>query len=1115
MSLHRRAHLSFLLVLVLLAPIQAAVKIWEEPLTIPTYKLEAPDPNPRFYTNESYQGAQKRVYPYAMQDGITDIREEQTYKALYLENEYIKLCILPEIGGRLFSATDKTNNYEIFYRQHVVKPALIGMLGAWISGGIEWCVFHHHRNTTHMPVDYVLAENDDGSKTIWFGETERRHRMKWLIGITLYPGRSNIETTVKLFNRTAQPHSILYWANVAVHVDGTYQVIFPPSVSAATYHSKNDFAHWPIGAETYRGTDYRGVDLSWWKNHPEPVSFFAWDLQEDFMGGYDHGQRAGVVHVGNHHVVCGAKLWEWGPGPRGRMWDKILTDTDGPYAELMVGAFSDNQPDYSWIEPYEVKTFQQYWYPIREIGGFKNANLDAAVNLEMTEGGKAKVGFNTTTLHKKARVRLTASGKTLLDETIAIGPAQPFVTEVAVPEGTKLTDLRASLLSPSGRELIAYQPVSQPYDPNLPETVKNPSAPKDIETIEELYLTGLRIEQIHNPRVDPFDYYEEALRRDPNDTRTNTIVGIDYNKRAMYAKAEEHLRRAVTRLSTDYTRPANTEALFHLAVALRAQGKLDEAYDAFYRSTWDYAFRSAGYYQLAELSCGRGEWTMALRQLDKSLATNAMNTKARNLKAAVLRHMGDLKGARAIVQGVLADDPLDFAAMNELYLTQTALKQKRRATGTLEQLEQTMRRDVQAYLELATDYMGWGLWDEAVEVLGRAARDKTDAAGRYPLVYYCLGHIYQQKGDTDAARRLFSQASTMPSDYCFPFRHESVAALREAVATHPTDARAEYYLGNALYDVQPEQAIAHWERAAQLDEGFAGAHRNLGWAYYRTKEDIPNAIACYEKAIACNGDDARLFVELDQLYGLGNVDPARRLEILQKHHATVVQRNDSFVCEITAMVLTGHYDEAISNLANHHFHVREGGGEIHDVYVDAHLLRGLERLEADQPQKALEDFLAAAEYPENLSVGRPQNDPRAAQVAYYTARAYGALGNAEKARTFDEKAALQEGTRWAQESQFYRAMSMAKLDRQEEAKAIFDDLIRSGTQRIERDEEADFFAKFGEQQARQARLASAHYLLGLGYLGVGRRDEARAEFGKAAKLNVSHVWARAQTEALK
>jgi len=839
MSLQQRAYLSCLVILVAMAPAQAAVKVWEAPLTLPTYKLKAPDLNPRFYTNESYQGAQKRIYPYPMLDGVTDLRTEQTYKALYLENEYIKLCVLPEIGGRLFYATDKTNDYEIFYRQHVIKPALIGMLGAWISGGIEWCVFHHHRNTTHMPVDYSLAENDDGSKTIWFGETERRHRMKWLIGITLEPGCSRIGTTVKLFNRTAQPHSILYWANVAVHVNDDYQVIFPPSVRAATYHSKNDFAHWPIGDETYRGTDYRSVNLSWWKNHPEPISFFAWNLQEDFMGGYDHGQQAGVVHVGNHHVVCGAKLWEWSPGPRGRMWDKILTDADGPYAELMVGAFSDNQPDYSWIKPYEVKTFQQCWYPIREIGGVKNANLDAAVNLELDPDGSAKIGFNTTTLHKKAKVVLTAGNATLLEQTIVIGPKEPFVASVPVPEGLKATELQASLWSASGDRLIVYRPIEHPYDANLPDVVRNPPAPKEIKTVEQLYLTGLRIEQIHNPRVDPFDYYEEALRRDPDDIRTNTIVGIHYNKRAMYEQAEAHLRRAVARLSAEYTRPGNTEALYHLAVALRGQGRFPEAHDMFYRATWDYTFHSAGYYQLAALSCRKGSFNVALGQIDKSLSTNTRNTKALNLQAALLRHLGDIKQAQTVAEGVLADDPLDFLAMNELYLAQQRLRSKRRATRTLKRLEGAMRRDVQSYLELATDYMEWGLWDEAIEVLARAGRDKTDAAGTYPLLYYYLGYLHQEKGQDVVAERLFALAATMPTDYCFPHRLESMTVLGRAIEHNAADARAHYYLGNALYDIHAERAIGHWEQAVRIDATLALAHRNLGWAYYRTENDIP------------------------------------------------------------------------------------------------------------------------------------------------------------------------------------------------------------------------------------------------------------------------------------
>jgi len=534
-------------------PKKSTVKIWTEPLVIPTYRVDPPDLNPMFYRGQSYQRAKKTIYPYPLLDKLTDNCEDKTYDTVYLENDYVKLSFIPQLGGRLFTGLDKTNNYDFFYRQNVIKPALIGMLGAWISGGIEWCVFHHHRATTFMPVDYTLAENPDGSKTIWFGELERRHRMKWIIAATLYPDRSYMEVKVKLFNRTPIPNTFLYWANVAVHSNDDYQVIFPPSVEYGTFHAKSDFAHWPIANETYRGVDYTGVDLRWWKNHPEPVSFFAWQLQEDFSAGYDHGKKAGVVHVGNHHIWAGAKLWEWGPGPRGRMWDKLLTDTDGPYAELMVGAYSDNQPDYSWIKPYEVKTFTQYWYPIRQIGDVKNANLQAAVNLEVGNDGIAEIGFNTTCQYSNAKAVLKAGDKMIFEQNIDISPSNPFLKEISLPAGVKENDLMVCLLSAENEELIRYKPVKKNYNPNLPQVVKAPPAPEDFETIEELYLAGLRLQQIHNPSLDPHAYYQEVLKRDPGDSRVNTILAVDYNRRGLFKQAEEKLRVAIERISKDYT----------------------------------------------------------------------------------------------------------------------------------------------------------------------------------------------------------------------------------------------------------------------------------------------------------------------------------------------------------------------------------------------------------------------------------------------------------------------------------------------------------------------------------------------------------------------------------
>jgi tetratricopeptide (TPR) repeat protein len=1093
----------------------SAVKIWEAPLVIPTYQIGPPDRNPMFYTRESYQGAEKRIYPYALQDDLLHVRQDKTYKALYLENEYVKLCVLPELGGRLFSAVDKTNGYDFFYHQHVIKPALIGMLGSWISGGIEWCAFHHHRNTTFMPVDYTLRENADGSKTIWVGELERRQRMKWLVGLTLYPGRSYIEATVKFFDRTPMPHSVLCWANVAVHVNDQYQVIFPPSVQVATYHSKIDFTRWPISDGRYRGYDYRGVDVSWWKNSPVSNSFFAWNLQEDFMGGYDHGRQAGVVHVGNHHVVCGAKLWEWGTGSYGRMWDKILTDEDGPYAELMVGAFSDNQPDYSWIKPHEVKIVKQYWYPVRQIGGFKNANLNGAVNLELKSDNVAALGFHTTARHSDARVTLRAGDQLVFQQTIEIGPERPFTQEVALPAGTEATDLRAWLASADGRELISFQPVEPKPAAELPKPVRAPPKPQDVNSVEELYLTGLRVQQIHNPSVDPMDYYQEALKRDPGDSRTNTIVGMNYNQRGMYQQAEGHLCRAIERISAQYTRPANTEAYYQLGLALRAQGKLGEASDNFYRATWDHAFHSAAYYQLAELACGKGDFATALEHVEHALATNARDTKALDVKAAILRRLGRADQAEAVARSALAEDPLDFFARNELYLTQSAWGAESDAQVTLAELKRMMQDEVEAYLELAVDYISCGLRDEAIEVLGRPVQANMGFAATYPLVHYYLGYLYEQQGDKDKAAACYRRASQMPTDYCFPFRLETIGVLKTAIRAAPSDARAYYYLGNLLFDLQPRNAITCWEQSRSLDDRLAILHRNLGWAYYRAENEIPKAIESYERAIACDRLDPRLFLELDALYQLANVPPERRLAALETSHDVVIQRNECFIREIAVLVLVGKYDRAINYLENNFFHVREGGGEIHDIYVDAHLLQGLRCMEAKQFAQALQHFQKASQYPENLSVGRPANDQRAPQVAYYTATALEALGKPREARQLYQTAAEQQPTRNWPETQFYQALCRRKLGQDEAAARVFDALIETGNSRLTQGSSADFFAKFGEQQTKQAREASARFILGLGLLGKGQTDEARQQFKQAVQLNRSHVWAKYQHAALR
>ncbi len=1093
---------------------QSPVRIWEEPLVIPTYLVQAPEPNPIFYNGRAYQGAQGPVYPYPFLDRLTDVRKELTYQAVYLENQYVRICVLPEIGGRIFEGLDKTNNYDFIYRQHVIKPALIGMLGAWISGGVEWNIPHHHRATTFLPVDHAIVKNPDGSATVWAGELELRHRTRWLVGLTLKPNSAAIDVTIKILNRTPLPHSMLCFANVAVHATKEYQVIFPPDTEFATFHGKNQFSRWPISSEVYNRQDYtKGVDVSWWKNHPAPTSFFAWDNEGDFLAGYDHGKEAGVAFVGDHHFVPGKKLWTWGTGPEGKLWEKILTETDGPYAELMFGAYSDNQPDYSWTQPYEVRTVRQTWFPIRKIGGLKAANRDAACNLTMTSKETAVIGFYTPAEFRDATVVAKSGEKTILEEKITIGPDRPFFKEVPVATGTEEESLALVLFTSDGKEIITYKPLKKKSTP-MPTPVTPPSAPKDIPTIEELYLTGLRLEQFYNPAFEPYPYYEEALKRDPDDYRVNTALGILYLKRAMYEEAAEKLQRAVRRAAKNYTRPKDGEAFYYLGVSLRALGRLKEAEDAFFRATWSAAWAGAAFYQLAEMACGRCDLGMSLELVDSSLAANGANTKALDLKAALLRRSKKLGEAEKIASEVLASDPLDFWAGYELYLALTGSGRKEEADKVIESLAGRMRVDTPVnYLELALDYGNCGLRDEAIEILTRLTESKGRGAALFPLLHYFLAYYWDQKGDGQKARSVVLRAASMPPDYCFPFQSECLDVLSWSQRINPKDARAPYYLGNYLFDLQPEKALVEWEKSVALDSSFSISQRNLGLAYARVKNDIPKAIACLEKAVACNANDPRLCLELDQLYEAGQFDPQKRLALLEKNHKVVSLRDDVLTREIILLVQTGRYDRAIDLLKSHHFHVWEGGGEIHGIFVEAHLLRGQDFMAAQKYRQALADFETALTYPENLEVAAPASAGGSAKIFYWIGMAFAGLGDDRGATANLEKAA---GVRSVpSEQQYFQALAFKKLGRDAEASKALDGLIRYAGERLKSAPSMDFFEKFGERQSAMIRNAQMHYLLGLGYLGKGLREQARAEFEMSVSLNINNIGARQQLAALK
>jgi tetratricopeptide (TPR) repeat protein len=1087
-----------------------AARAWREPLIIPTYIVEPPETAPMFYHGRAYQGAKGPLFPYPLLDRLTDVKKDVAYQGLWLENEFVKICVLPELGGRIFSAVDKTNGYDFFYRQHVVKPALIGMLGAWISAGVEWNIPHHHRPTSFMTVDSSIENRPDGSATVWVGEVELRHRTRWLVGLTLRPGSSVLEVSTRIFNRTPLAHSMLCFANAAVHATEDYQIIFPPTTEVATYHGKNQFSGWPVSHEVFNGVDYtRGVDVSWWKNHPRPTSFFAHDAEGDFLAGYDHGKRAGVAFVADHHVVPGKKLWTWGTGTEGKTWDRILTDEDGPYLELMIGAYSDNQPDYSWIRPHEVKEVVQYWYPIRSLGGVKSATRDAAVALDVNEAGRARLAVNATRAVAGGRVALFSGGAVLFEDTADVAPDRPYEKEVALPAGTKTDDLGLSFAGADGREIVAYRPQPRKNAP-LPRPVTPPAAPADIPTVEELYLTGLRLEQFHNPVFEPYPYYEEALRRDPGDARVNTALGLLFLKRGLYGDAEAKFRTALERLTKNYTRPLDGDASYYLGVALRSLDREAEAEDAFFRASWDAAWTAPAYYQIAEIACRRGDFAAARERLEMTLALNGRDTRALGLLSAALRHLDRSAEAAEAASKALAIDPLDVRALDELVASgQTAGRsdEARRAGETLRGL--TTDSDANT-LELFTDYAAAGFWDEAAAALERRAR--LDSAVSSPLLYYALAFCRGRQGRPSDVPPLLKLAAAAPRGLPFPFQLEFLEILRWAERENPADAVAPYILGNLLYDLQPEAAIPEWEKSRALDPKFAFVHRNLGLAYARTRGDVRAGYASLEKAMACSPRDARLYYEFDLLAEAAGVPAVRRLAVLEKNHGVVAERDDALGREIGLLVMMGRYGRAIELLRGHHFRVWEGGGDVHPAWVEAHLLRGREALTAGKPAAALRDFETALIYPENFDVSAPSDGGGSPKIFYFIGAAAEASGDrARGAQAFDKAAAFRPG--WSEDS-YFLGLALRKLGREAEALRTFEGLAGFAQDGLKAAPKTDFFEKFGERQSARVLEARHRLLLGLGRAGQGKSVEAATEFRRALELDPRLLEARLQLEEI-
>ena len=1314
-------------------PLQGlGVVCWHEDVIIPTYEIGQPEKNPIFLEKRVYQGSSGVVYPYPVIEKIADEKHDKTYKAVFLENEYIKIMVLPELGGRVQMAYDKIKQRHFIYYNQVIKPALVGLTGPWISGGIEFNWPQHHRPSTFLPVDHTIEHNADGSVTVWVSENEKMFHQKGMAGFTLHPGKAYLEIKGKLYNPTPVPQTFLWWANPAVAVNEYYQSVFPPDVHAVFDHGKRDVSTFPIATGTYYKIDYSaGVDISNYKNIPVPTSYMAINSEFNFVGGYENDTQAGVLHVANHHISPGKKQWTWGNGDFGKAWDRNLTDEDGPYIELMAGVFTDNQPDFTWLNPYEEKTFTQYFLPYRELGVVKNASQDVLMNLEKV-GDKAIVKVFATSLLNNVRIELTTSqphplpplleergnashceaqhitlsnhiledkaeewepGTThanittdsfswgllikkakemrhvptkaeealwdrlrnrkieykirrqhiihgfiadffcveknvvievdggihmtteqkehdqfrtevlnahgysvirytneevlsdpfkiaksikeqldklpsrqktnspcvalsplssrrgvggevlevrtsagenektemsIFTETTNLTPEQVYVREVFVGN-TSLDDLCLTVYSSNGRELLAIR--SEEAERPAAEAAKAALSPEETPTCEQLYLTGLHLEQYRHATYNATDYYLEALRRDPSDVRNNNAMGLWLLRRGKLSESENYFRKAIETQLQRNPNPYDGEPRYNLGLALQYQGKNKEAYDAFYKACWNAAMQDAGFLGCAQISCINNKLNDALYEVDKSLIRNWHNHKARTLKAAILRKLDRKQEALNWIEDSLKIDLFNFGSRFEKYLLTDE-------NHDLVEMHKHMRGEIHNYEIVALDYIATGMYHEAVQILeegikyctsplssnspllkerGQGVRSEGVGGKVSPMTYYYAGWALSLAGKD--ATQMFDKAASHAPEFCFPNRLEAILALECAQKQNPSDAKAPYYLGNLWYDKrQYPEAVACWEKSVEIDYTFPTVLRNLSLAYFNKLQQEEKALEYLEKAFKLDTTDARILMELDQLYKRLCRPHAERLAFLDKHFRLVEQRDDVYLEYVTLNNQLGNYAKAIELIDKRIFHPWEGGeGKVPAQFQLARVELAKQHIAQKEYEKAIELLNECLEYPHSLGEGKlhgaQEND-----FHYWLGCAYEGLGQMDEARNYwelakdgnTEPAAAIFYNDQKPDKIFYQGLALLKLGRNDEAKKRFDKLIAFGEKHLDDTIKLDYFAVslpdllIWEDDLTFRNKIHCHYMLGLGFLGMGDSEKAKSHLVQAALMDVNH-----------
>lgn len=939
------------------------VKCTTEKRRIPIYPEPPPEELPMFAENRVHQRTSGRPYPNKVVLKVDrEHRTDKEYEMVILENEYLKIEILPQIGGRIYSALDKTTGYDFFYKQHVIKPALIGVLGSWISGGVEFNWPFHHRASGFMPCDYTTEQLEDGSAICWLSEHDPIDRTKGMVGVILRPGEKRFETRMRLYNRTDTAHSFLWWENAAVPVNESYQIFFPQDVSYVNFHYLKSRTTFPIaGNGVFNGIPMDSeIDISWHKNTRQATSYFASYSDYDFFGGYDHKKQCGVVHIGDHHISPGKKMFTWGYCQLAKSWENALTDTDGQYAELMAGSYSDNQPNFAWIEPYETKEFSQYWYPISEIGTPTFANLNLALKIDH-ERNCFKI--QTTKCYRNADIRLFDGDKEIFAATHDLLPEKCLRLSLdTLPEYATFS------VSCDGKTIGSYR--EKEFDRfNMPEPINDMPSASGMNSAQELYLAGVHVAQYRDPVTQPDSYWEEAIKRDINHIPSLTALAKYNLEFYNFRKAQRYIERAANALCLFNERPQSGECYYVCGQIAEALGEYKKAENYYHKAAWAADCLSMSMTRIALLDIRNKDYESAVLHARKALDYGKNNSLATAALIIAEKRLGN--DVSDVIRQTLEADPLDH------FMRYLAEK---------EDFFKTMQSNpLEICIDLIEALDTMGLYGEIVTLLEKLLAARPEAA--QPMAFYILGYYRYLCGDDGAGA--YEAAENAPIGATFPMRALEMKVLTDAI--QKTDGnKAKMLLGCLLYNKR------HYGEAAELWESCNDyiSVRNLAVAYFSHLGKENAAPDLMNKALTLAPDNEQLVYETVVLMDKLVMSPQQKTNFLLSHTLT---RDDCYTELAKAYNQNMQPERAIETLMNHAFVPCEGGEHaIADQYLFAHLVIGRRELANGNTEKALEAFRNGQILPQNLGAGI-WNHCKLVPLKYFEAICLEKLGNKTEA----------------------------------------------------------------------------------------------------------------------